>query len=115
MDTNTMKRMIILKDLNSNLVEEAYVIFKNNVKIHKFQEIDHKKNVKENEIKKDEENKELIIKEAEFIVDDYISKLESRYYKKSNICLKQNDRRQKLLLVSFAMFSILDFILLLIK
>ena len=30
MDANIMKRMIVLKNLNSNMIEEAYVVFKNN-------------------------------------------------------------------------------------
>ena len=32
-----MKNMIVLKDLPSNMVKEAFVVFNDNVKIHKIQ------------------------------------------------------------------------------
>ena len=35
MDIKNMKNIIVLKDLPSNVVEEAFVILKDNVKIHK--------------------------------------------------------------------------------
>ena len=40
MESEKMKNMIILKDLQSNIVEEAFVVLKNNVKIHKKEKID---------------------------------------------------------------------------
>ena len=39
-----MKNMVILKNLPSNMVEEAFVVFKNNVKIHKTEKIENQKN-----------------------------------------------------------------------
>ena len=43
MDTNTMKNMVILRNLPSNMIEEAYIVFKDNVKIHKLEKIENKK------------------------------------------------------------------------
>ena len=45
MDIKSMKNIIVLKDLPSNVVEEAFVILKDNVKIHN-KEI---KNIKDKE------------------------------------------------------------------
>ena len=66
------KNMIILKDLPSNIVKEAYVVFKSNKIIRKFQKIN-----KNNEKKKEEEeSNRYAVKEAEMLVLDYIEKVE---------------------------------------
>ena len=66
------KNMIILKDLPSNIVKEAYVVFKSNKMIKKFQKIN-----KNNEKKKEEEeSNRYAVKEAEMLVLDYIEKVE---------------------------------------
>ena len=39
MEDIDLKNMIILKDLPSNIVKEAYVVFKSNKMIKKFQKI----------------------------------------------------------------------------
>ena len=66
------KNMIILKDLPSNIVKEAYVVFKSNKMIRKFQKIN-----KNNEKKKEEEeSSRYAVKEAEMLVLDYIEKVE---------------------------------------
>ena len=66
------KNMIILKDLPSNIVKEAYVVFKSNKMIRKFQKIN-----KNNEKKKEEEESNRYdVKEAEMLVLDYIEKVE---------------------------------------
>ena len=66
------KNMIILKDLPSNIVKEAYVVFKSNKMIKKFQ-----KTNKNNEKKKEEEeSNRYVVKEAEMLVLDYIEKVE---------------------------------------
>ncbi len=66
------KNMIILKDLPSNIVKEAYVVFKSNKMIRKFQKIN-----KNNEKKKEEEeSNRYAVKEAEMLVLDYIEKVE---------------------------------------
>ena len=43
MDTKAMKNTIILRDLPSNMVEEAFIVFKDNVKIHKLQKVEKNK------------------------------------------------------------------------
>lgn len=72
MNIDNTKNMVILKDLPSNIVDEAIVILKPNVKIKSLDLIDNKtpKNKKETNTKKH------IINEAEMIVNNYISKIE---------------------------------------
>lgn len=57
---NTMKNIILLKNLPSNLVEEAIVVLKENTHIHKYQikeaEEHNKKYGDRNDITKDEKN-----------------------------------------------------------
>ena len=76
-----MKNMIVLKNFPSNIVEEAFVVLKENVKIHKVEMAD-KKGSKEKE-KKQMSKQDSIVKEAEMLVNDYIKQIESK--KNTNI------------------------------
>jgi len=73
MNTSDMKNIVVLKNLPSNIVEEAIVIIKENVN---FKEINKKKeNVKEAAFGKTDA-KDYVVKEAENVVANYILKLE---------------------------------------
>lgn len=98
MDISTMKNIIVLKNLPSNLVDEAIVILKSGTKL---------KN-KKTAIKKLESNCELeenigfdiAVKEAENIVNAYISKMEEPI--KNNVEVKNlNKKYKQLKLCSF--------------
>lgn len=107
MEINDMKNMIVLKNLQSNMVEEAYIVFKNNVKIHKPEKIDkRKKETAKEEIK----SKDYMIKEAEMIVNDYISKIEKREYDivNGNKGLKEKYKRLKSITIFLAVFLLLS-------
>lgn len=109
-----MKNMVILKNLPSNMVEEAFVVFKNNVKIHKTEKIDKNKSItKENNIK----TEDYMIREAELIVSDYISKIEKKEYElgNENKKLREKYKRLKALTIFLAMFSSLSLALILLK
>ena len=43
METSNMKNMVVLKNLPSNLVEEAIIILKSNKKVKKLQKIEKKR------------------------------------------------------------------------
>ncbi len=75
MDLEKMRNIVILKDLPSNIVEEAIVVLKENKNIKKLEYIDYKKDTKFTS-KKTEKN--YIIKEAEMLVSNYISELETK-------------------------------------
>lgn len=85
METSNLKNMVVLKNLPSNIVDEAIIVLKTNKKTKKLQKIEQNKQMQVNKnIKKE---KDYIIKEAEMIVNNYISKIESN--EKKNIFNKE--------------------------
>ena len=73
MDTSNMKNIVVLKNLPSNIVEEAIVILKSNAKVKNINK--KKENVKV--VAKGKTNsKDYIIKEAESVIASYISSVE---------------------------------------
>ena len=80
MEASKLKNMIKLKNVPSNLVEEAIVILKSSAKMKNLQKIENnKKNNKENIEKR---GSDYVLKEAEMIVSRYISQLEKQKNKK---------------------------------
>lgn len=113
-----MKNMIVLKNIQSNMVEEAYVVLKNNVKIHKLEKIDKKKKDTEKDSNKDKQkSKDYMIKEAEMIVNDYISKMEKKEYElvNGNKDLKEKYKRLKSITIFLSMFSLLSILAIVFK
>ena len=81
METSKMKNMVVLKNLPSNLVEEAIVILKSNKKVKKLEKIEKNNKIKQEEpIKKE---KDYILKEAEMLVSNYILELEDKKEQKT--------------------------------
>lgn len=76
---NQMKNMIVLKDLPSNLIEEAFVVLKPNKKMKAIKQ----KNV-EKEIPEEITN-EYIVKEAEIVINDYLEAEEDSVERKETI------------------------------
>ena len=110
MDIQNTKNMVVLKNLPSNLIEEAFVVLKDNVKVHKEELVGNKKEEnKTSNIK----SKDYVIKEAEMIVSEYISKIERKEFKgaKEKVRLEEKCKRLKYLSVFFAMFSGISLIL----
>lgn len=114
MDIQNMKNMVVLKNLPSNLIEEAFVVLKDNVKVHKEELAGNKKRETNEKTKKD---KDYVIKEAENIVSEYISKIERKDFKvsKEKIKLEEKCKRLKYATIFFAMFSLLSTVGLLIR
>ena len=81
MEESKLKNMVVLKNLPSNIVDEAIIVLKANKKTKKLQKIEQNKNEISNENEK--KDKEYILKEAEMIVNNYISKIENN--EKKNI------------------------------
>lgn len=64
MDNNDMRNIVILKNLPSNLIEEAFVVLKKNQKIKKYEYVENFSNDSfENKNRENED--EYIVKEAE--------------------------------------------------
>ena len=90
METSNMKNMIILKNPPSNLVEEAIIILKSNKKVQELKYIENKKVINKEALKE----KDYIIKEAESVISNYISKIEDKNKRKINIEKKYNKLRK---------------------
>lgn len=93
MNASNMKDMILIKDLPSNIVKEAYIVLKPNIKI---------KNKIENLNKETKGNYPVyIVKEAENVISNYLSgiedskkirnleveKIRKKYYKLRKLCV----------------------------
>ena len=131
MNNQGLKNIVVLRDLPSNLIEEAIIVLKENKKIHKYQisnlenknkinnknKIDKTKNKKDNKNNVNQkhdvknlggyiDNKEYIIKEAEMVLEEYTEKLEQKsVHWKSNA--KKLEKRYK---ISIKLNFILTFI-----
>ena len=81
MDKTDLKNIIVLKNLPSNIIDEAIIILKHNKKIKRLEVID-KKNT--NTFNKEQKNNFHIIKEAQLLINSYISKIEKKE-EKTNI------------------------------
>ena len=110
MEDIDLKNMIILKDLPSNIVKEAYVVFKSNKKIKKFQKIN--KNTEKQENKENRED-QYAIKEAEMLVLDYIEKVEKS--EKEVILNSRVNKKLKKYAYIASIIIFIQFILLVIK
>lgn len=71
-----MKNMVVLKNLPSNMVEEAIIIFKETSKI-KARDVINKTN-SINQIQEKGKSKDIIFKEAEILINDYVKKIEQQ-------------------------------------
>ena len=76
MESSDMKNMVVLKNLPSNMVEEAIIIFKESQKVKQEEFIDKSNQKSFTEIQP--KSKEYILKEAEMLVTDYINKIENK-------------------------------------
>lgn len=84
MNISQMKNIIVLKDLPSNLVDEAIVILKSASKV-KNKEIVEKASSNKSFEENANYDYEVAIKEAEFLVSDYIKNLEKPKENMSNL------------------------------
>ena len=110
MQANKLKNIVILKNLPSNIVEEAIVILKSNKYAKKFQMIE-KNNNKELE-EKESDGKEYIIKEAEALLSSYINKIENnRFLEKPNKVLKERYKRLRQYSIIMTIFFAISFII----
>lgn len=75
MESSDMKNMVVLKNLPSNMVEEAIIIFKENQKVREKEFIEKGNKINSAEIQS--RSKDYILKEAEMLVTDYINKIEN--------------------------------------
>ena len=98
MEASKMKNMVVLKNLPSNLVDEAIIILKANKRVKKLEKLENPKD-KNNTTESQKERKKddsYILKEAEMLVSDYIIKLENNKNKKKFEQKNQSKKYKKL-------------------
>ena len=85
MNVSDLKNMVVLKNLPSNIIEEAIVVLKANTKVKKLEKVENYKVSNSNNDKKNDN--QYVLKEAEMLVSDYISKIEDnkKNVKKVNV------------------------------
>lgn len=131
MDKEEMKNVIILKNLPSNLIDEAIMVIKDRKSAKKFDfnqilnngEEKHKViqgYMKNDELKKIEntrkEGRKYVIKEAEIILSDYISKIERPIYNESKIKkLEKSCKRAKKINIVLIIVSFISIVMQIIK
>lgn len=97
MEQEQMKNIVVLKNLPSNIIDEAFVILKSNTKIKSLERVDKNNHIQEEQRKEDN----YIVREAEMVISNYISRIEKsreeRYSKTKQIELKY--KRLKLITI----------------
>ena len=90
MEAGKLKNMVILKNLPSNLIDEAIIVLKPNKKIRKLERIEKNKSTS---LEKEKKDNKYIIKEAEMIVNEYMEKVENK--NKKEIFNKETNKKYK--------------------
>ena len=104
METSDMKNMVVLKNLPSNMVEEAIIIFKETQKVKQKELIDKRKNV--NLGQNQSKSKDYILKEAEMLVTDYIKKIENKKSTNNRDIIFKYKKLKKYSLISTILLAI---------
>jgi len=99
MNSNQMKNMIVLKNLPSNLIDEAFIILKNNKKIKSLERVDNKNG----KVVEKEKKEDYIIKEAEMVICDYLSKIDKEKQMKSYSMRRIEEKYKRLKVVSIVL------------
>ena len=106
MDSNQLKNIIVLKNLPSNIVDEAFVILKNNKKIKSLERV---QKVRNNECIKSTKE-EYIMKEAEMVINSYLSGIESEKQIKSHSLklLEKKCKRLKIISIILGVMLVIN-------
>ncbi|MBE5819411.1 MAG: hypothetical protein E7310_01060 [Clostridiales bacterium] len=110
MNSKIMKNIVVLKDLPSNIIDEAIVILKDNSKIKSLEAIEKKELLESKN--KTIDNKEYILKEAEMVISNYISDIkEEKQLKSLNVkALEKQCKRLKRLLAVVGILAFLGIV-----
>ena len=92
MDKNQMKNIIVLKNLPSNLIEEAIIVLKTNKIVKKLEFVEKK----EIQTGKNKGGNSFIVKEAENVISNYISNIEKKDEQKENFNINKKYKRLKI-------------------
>lgn len=87
METSNFKNMVSLKNLPSNIIEEAIIIFKETQNIKQKEVINNFNKISITE--REKKSKEYILKEAEMLLSEYLSSIEKKTKDKINPVIKK--------------------------
>lgn len=113
MKESNLKNIVVLKDLPSNIVEEAFVILKSNKNAKKLEKIENSKKTQATEMPK--KNKDYILKEAEMILTNYLSKIDTNEKKENKALVNRKYKRLKKYAYISSCIIFLQSIMLIIK
>ena len=106
MEKSNMKNIVVLKNIPSNLVDEAILILKTNKNAKKLEHVCNSS--KENfEIRNSASD--YIVKEAESVIANYISKIEGKKEIKKVINISENKKYKRLKTYSIIVSIVLLF------
>lgn len=107
MDIGQMKNIVVLKNLPSNIVDEAIMVLKPNKKVKNIQYI--KRSEEKEKVQKPENG--YIVKEAEMLISNYLKEIEeSRNIKKTSNWEKKYNI-QKYISFGLAFIALVEFII----
>lgn len=117
MNQSGLKNMVVLRNLPSNIVEEAIIVLKSNMKIKQDEKIDSNKNGKEEMKENKTKENDYILKEAEMLVSNYITRLEQKKRDRNEVQKKINKKCKNLkkYIIAMGIIIFLETIFLIIK
>ena len=107
MDIGQMKNIVVLKNLPSNIVDEAIVVLKHNKKVKNIQYTKTKE--QQGNVPKQENG--YIVKEAEMLINDYVRGIETERKAKRNGEWEKKYNRQKYISFALAFVALVEFII----
>ena len=112
MEENGLKNIVVLKNLPSNIIEEAIVIFKHNKKVKRIEKVQKGQALNSKGGKKNIKDASYAVKEAEAVINQYISKIENNKPKtKNNKDLEIKNKSLKKFSICITMIAIIELIL----
>lgn len=92
MQINKMKNIVVLKGMDSNVVEEAIVVLKPNIKLKQTQHIN-----KNNYTLHEKNKRKTILMEAEHVINSYVKKIQMDNLLNQNIKMKKKYKEIKII------------------
>lgn len=106
MENKQLKNMIVLKNLPSNMIEEAIVVLKKNKKIEITQQVEKKEAVQCRM-----NSNEYIVKEAELVISSYISEIEKNKKAKKVKNIEQKYKKARFFSIALLVLMVVQAIL----
>lgn len=108
METSDMKNIVVLRNLPSNIIDEAIVILKSNKKVKQLEYVEKPTSSSYDE---SVNKKDYVVKEAEAVISNYISTLENNKNKvNTNITIQKKYKKIRLYSIVVSILLLFAFI-----